>query len=385
MRQLHVITPGDHYSPRTGSAVPTVVHGICAGLPETEPTPGVLVAAGTYPDRYPDAEAIEYAPASPLPGPLGRLGRYLDVPVGLVAGRRPFSARAWAAALAAQRDWEPAHIIGHNAPQLPRLVDADRHRGVLYAHNHVLRSYGVREAGRALDRVHRIVAVSDALAGELSRHLPARLRARLVVVRNGVDNAFFARPEEDLDRDGPLRVAFIGRMIPDKGADVLLAAVGRMRHRADVRLTLVGSSGFSATDPLTAFEERIRRTAAADGPRVNVRPFVPRDRLPALLHAADVIVVPSRWPEPFALTVLEGMAAGAALVASDIGGIPEAAGGAALLVPPNDPDALAEALDALAADEGRRRHLVTAALAHARSRDWSVVGPELAAALGEES
>lgn len=53
-----------------------------------------------------------------------------------------------------------------------------------------------------------------------------------------------------------------------------------------------------------------------------------------VLRTADVVVVPSRWAEPFALTALEGMAAGAAVVASDIGGIPEAVGTAGILVPP---------------------------------------------------
>ena len=69
------------------------------------------------------------------------------------------------------------------------------------------------------------------------------------------------------------------------------------------------------------------------------------------------------------------------MVASDIGGIPEAAGGAALLVPPRDPDALAVALDSLAEDEPRRLRLVRASLERARARDWHVVGRELVLAL----
>lgn len=145
-----MITPGDHYSPNTGSAVPTVVHGLCQGLPAGEPRPVVVLERGTMQERYPSADPIEYQPAKRLPRPIARLSRYLDAPVGPALGRRPMAARGWAAALSAQGSWAPSIIIGHNAPQLPRLVDADRHRPVLYAHNHVLRTYGPREAGRAL-------------------------------------------------------------------------------------------------------------------------------------------------------------------------------------------------------------------------------------------
>jgi glycosyltransferase involved in cell wall biosynthesis len=65
------------------------------------------------------------------------------------------------------------------------------------------------------------------------------------------------------------------------------------------------------------------------------------------------------------------MAAGAAVIAADIGGIPEAVEDAGILVPPDDADALAGALGALADDEGLLEERRRAALAHARRRDWS--------------
>jgi glycosyltransferase involved in cell wall biosynthesis len=92
-------------------------------------------------------------------------------------------------------------------------------------------------------------------------------------------------------------------------------------------------------------------------------------------------VVPSVWPEPFALTSLEGMAAGAAVVASDVGGVPEAVGGAGLLVPPGDDAALAAALAGLADDREALAAARRRARAHAEARDWSVVRAELDAVL----
>lgn len=72
-RLIHVITPGDHFSPRTGSAIPTVVDGLSRATPSGQPRPAVLVARGTYPDRYDSADAIEYT----RPRPHNR-DRYVD-------------------------------------------------------------------------------------------------------------------------------------------------------------------------------------------------------------------------------------------------------------------------------------------------------------------
>jgi len=96
-----------------------------------------------------------------------------------------------------------------------------------------------------------------------------------------------------------------------------------------------------------------------------------------------VVVVPSRWPDPCPLTVLEGMAAGAAVVGSEIGGIPEMLRGAGTLVPPGDPQTLAEVLEALAADDALLERTAAACLAAAKARDWSRVRGELGAVLGQ--
>nr|WP_281360186.1 glycosyltransferase family 4 protein [Isoptericola halotolerans] len=177
-----------------------------------------------------------------------------------------------------------------------------------------------------------------------------------------------------------MRIVFVGRTIPDKGPAVLLDAVETL-DRDDVHVTVVGSAGFSATDPLTPYERRLRATAGRLGGRATVRPFVPRTEVPGLLASADVVVVPSVWPDPCPLTVLEGMAAGAALVASDVGGIPETVADAGTLVAPGDTAALASALGHLADDPVALATARRKARSHAEARDWSVVASELAAVL----
>ncbi|TGJ97841.1 hypothetical protein DLJ96_08035, partial [Actinotalea fermentans ATCC 43279 = JCM 9966 = DSM 3133] len=345
---VHVLTPGDHYSPRTGSAVPTVVDGLVRGASEGSAPSSVVVARGTYPDRYDGAHVIEYPQAPTRPW-----ARYTDAAASRVGLPRLGARRAFAATVRDQASWSPSYVFAHNAPQLVPLVDAARHQPVLYAHNQLLRTYGHRELARTLGPVHRIVCVSAFLADETTALLPPGLRDRVVVVHNGVDapsasgGASLAdRPE----RGDALHVVFVGRAIPDKGVDVVVDAVRRLA-RADVRLTVVGAAGFDAADPLTPYERDLRRRAAGTTVPTTFTGFLPRGEVREVLRTADVVVVPSRWPEPFALTALEGMAAGAAVVASDVGGIPEAVGTAGILVPPDDVGALAEALAALADDE----------------------------------
>ena len=374
--EVHVLTPGDHFSPRTGSAIPTVVDGLCAALPAgTTPRPRVAVADGTYPDRYASADAIGY----PL-APGRRLDRYVDAAAGRLGLPRPGVRRTLRPTLAGQDAWAPGVVLAHNAPQLVPLVH-DRHAAVLYAHNLLLRTYSEREATRVLGRAAAIVCVSGALAEQTAEHLPPALRDRLRVVPNGVDTARFA-PRADPARGERLRVVFVGRMIPDKGADVLLDAVARL-DRDDVELTLVGSQNFDAGATPSPFERDLRSRAAALGDRVRLLPFTPRAEVAEVYRQADVVVVPSRWAEPFALTVMEGMASGVPVVASAVGGIPEVMGDASVLVRPDDPAELAAALEALADDEALRRRIGAACRTWALAHDWTWSRSRLDAVLAE--
>jgi len=377
---IHLITPGDHYSPRTGSAIPTVVHGLSSARATGAPEPAVLVERGTYPDRYPSARAIEYerAPAWPLERVAPR--RFVDAGLAVLGLPRLVVRRTFRPAFADQGSWAPAFVVCHNSPQAIPLVDHRRHVPVLYAHNDILRSYSRRESGRLLENARLILCVSDSLAAQTADRLPPSLHPRIRVVRNGVDAAAFRRDREP-GAELPLRVAFVGRMQPEKGAAVLVDALRRL-DRDDLRLRIIGSQGFDPRATLSDFERDLRRAAEPLGDRVEFRPFVPRDEVARVLGSSDIVVVPSTWRDPMPLTVLEGMAAGAALVASDIGGIPEAVGDAGMLVPPGDPAMLATALARLADDPGLLRRTAAACRVQAERRDWSHVARELDEVLG---
>ena len=142
-----------------------------------------------------------------------------------------------------------------------------------------------------------------------------------------------------------------GRLVAQKGYPVLLAAAARWQQRDPVPLLVIAGEG-----PLAgALAEQARNTGIA------VRFLGQRTDIPALLGAADVVVVPSFW-EGQPLIAQEALRAGRPLVASRVGGIPDVTGeGAALLVPPGDPAALAGAVQSVLDDPGLAAKLGAAA------------------------
>jgi glycosyltransferase involved in cell wall biosynthesis len=97
------------------------------------------------------------------------------------------------------------------------------------------------------------------------------------------------------------------------------------------------------------------------------------------MSRAAIVVVPSRWAEPFGLVALEALASGAALICSPRGGLPEVAGDAALYADPDRPSEIAAAIRALAGDESRRAALAEAGWRRVQQFDVPVIAAQLAA------
>ena len=107
-----------------------------------------------------------------------------------------------------------------------------------------------------------------------------------------------------------------------------------------------------------------------------------RQNLPALYAGARAVVMPSRY-EGFGLPCLEAMACGAPVVAASAGALPETVGDAALLVPPDDAEAFADALVAAACDEAQRTQLVAAGRRRAAMFPWCATAELTDAAIGD--
>lgn len=386
---LHAITPGDHFSPRTGSAIPTVVDGLAAASRrDAAPFRHVVVLdRSTMRPRYDSAAVIEYTGAR---GPTKR-ERVVDLARGRIGLPRSAVARFYAPVAEAIRAHQPAIVLAHNAPVLPWLLRDTAHRVVLYAHNDLLRTYSRRESTRMLDRVAAIVCVGEALAERTRAVLTVPIAERVRVVENGVDCERFTPAAHgtgasSASRDGRLRIAFVGRMVSEKGPDVLIRAVERL-GRSDLEYLLVGSQGFARDAPLSPYEIELRslagRATAEWGAEIRFEPFVDRAALPELLRSADLLVVPSRWAEPSGLTAMEGLATGLPVIASRVGGLPDLIGSAGVLVEPDDPAALADAITTLADDPAARRRMSQAARDHAIAHDWSWAWSNLRRVLDE--
>jgi glycosyltransferase involved in cell wall biosynthesis len=181
--------------------------------------------------------------------------------------------------------------------------------------------------------------------------------ARVTVIRgSGIDLEHFTPLPEPPAPDGSVTVAFVGRMLTDKGVPVLVEALRRVRARGlELRLLLAGD-----TDPEnpTAIP---RATLEAWSREPGIRWLGPVADVRTVWRAAAIAVLPSRR-EGLPKSLMEAAACGRALVATDVPGCREIARADenALLVPPDDPAALAEALTALTTDPARRARFAAA-------------------------
>lgn len=194
-------------------------------------------------------------------------------------------------------------------------------------------------------------ARSVAISGEIARGLPGPS----VVIPNPYRERLFARTNT-----GPRRwaVGFLGRLVSDKGADLLLQALAGLPDAlADRRGVLIGDG------PERAALERQAETLGLSG-RVDFLGARREAEVAELLNQVEVLVVPSRWAEPFGIVALEGLACGCALVVSRRGGLPEAAGPGQAVFENDDAEGLRDRLAALLAEPGRRAEAVAAGQAH---------------------
>jgi glycosyltransferase involved in cell wall biosynthesis len=200
---------------------------------------------------------------------------------------------------------------------------------------------------RQYDKIDRFIAPSAFLRDVLvDGGIPA---SRIDIVPNPVAVDDPAPRKRGVSR----RFVYIGRLAPEKGILTLLDAVGRTREPG-ITVHLYG------TGPM---EAEIRERAVRENLPVELHGLSTRVQLARALADARALVLPSVWFENCPMSVIEAGAAGVPAIASSIGGIPELVVHAdtGLLVPPRDADALAHAIDTLAADVARSEALGNAA------------------------
>ncbi|MGB9496749.1 MAG: glycosyltransferase [Dissulfuribacterales bacterium] len=211
---------------------------------------------------------------------------------------------------------------------------------------------------KAMQKSIFMVGVSHAIATELRRQHPG-LSNKIRFVPNGVDDAFYTLPAgRDHFASSPLRLLFIGSLIPLKGLDVLLKALARINSLSSWTLTVVGDGpeGDHLRSLLTdlKIDKNIRFLGS-----------ISPDGIPQLMNDHHLLILPSHR-EGRPNVVLEAMAAALPVLATDIEGTRELVqhGKTGWLVPPGDVDALSGALDDLLSG---KRNLTAVGLA---GRQW---------------
>ncbi|PZS03265.1 MAG: glycosyltransferase [Pseudonocardiales bacterium] len=278
--------------------------------------------------------------------------RPVEIPAGGHCGTAVRSVRALRAVLA---DADLAHAHGLRAGWVATLAGLGVPTPLVVTwHNRVLATGAAGLTGAAVERVvarrsARTLATSADLA-DMARRRGAR-SVRLAPVAapplpapsRSVDDV-----RSELGAGCAQLVVVVSRLHPQKGLDVLVNAAARWRAATPPVLVVIAGEG-----PLRAeLDAQIARTG---GP---VRLLGRRDDVVDLLAAADVVVLPSRW-EARSLTAQEALRAGRALVATAVGGLPELVGDAALLIPPDDADALDRAVRRVLDDDRLRTDLAT--------------------------
>lgn len=240
---------------------------------------------------------------------------------------------------------------------------------------------GERVVAQLLAHARGILEVPDALVVPSARAtLPFEAlgvpHRRFQVVENGVDTqALRGLPPPGDDPTTPLRIGYLGTLIPSKGLDVLVRALQRLSPGA-AELHVHGN-----VVPYHGDDGYLTRTW------MGLRPF---DRLhyhgpyrtadlPQILAGIDVLAAPALWEEAFGLTVREALAAGRPVVASRIGGLQDALtdGEHGWLVPPGDVDALAAVLGRLAADRAELARAARACRERLHVRGFDAMAGEL--------
>ncbi|HEX5027278.1 MAG TPA: glycosyltransferase family 4 protein [Gaiellaceae bacterium] len=216
--------------------------------------------------------------------------------------------------------------------------------------------------GFLIERIDHRIAVSERARDSQARWLPGDYE----VVPNGV-----LVPESAPEGERDHRIVFAGRHEPRKGLQVLLRAWPELRRRTGLRLTVAGA------DPLAVRLLLTRLRVPDDG--IDVVGFLSQDELTRTLLSAKALVAPSIGQESFGMVLTRAFACALPAVASDIPGYREVlTPDVAVAVPPDDPDALVDAVADLVEDEPARARMGAAARTLALEEySWSRIAARL--------
>jgi len=261
-------------------------------------------------------------------------------------------------------------LILHNDPELAVLLRRHFPRAFIVHHFHNQIDASPRFRKKLSAAANVVTAVSD-FTGRWLESCYGLPTCSVRTIHNGVDCAHFTPARTP--PEGPPVINFVGRTGIEKAPDLLLKAAAKLAETgAKFSVQILGSNHWNRLE-MDDYQRELQRLAESledRGIPVRRPGHIPRQALPSELRRAHIHVVPSRWDEPFALTILEGMACGLATIASQTGGAPEVLGDAGMLFERDSVDGLAEILRRLVADPALRTDCARRARARAESFPW---------------
>lgn len=217
-------------------------------------------------------------------------------------------------------------------------------------------SYAVKPVGIAVHNRLKRGIVNRSTSVAISKPIADCFSTKSVIIPNPYDIRVFSNQAPGAERAGDL--VFLGRLVTEKGIDILLHALGQLRVKGLCPgLTIVGSGSELKPMQDLAVTLGIQEQVRFAGPKRG-------EELAAILNQHKILVVPSRYDEPFGVVALEGIACGCVVVGSSGGGLPEAIGPCGITFPNGDATALASALEKLLREPAERQQLLVNSPTH---------------------
>ena len=377
---IHVPVPGDHYSFHNGSAIMTLVYELSRKHVAAGGDSQIIVGRNTTYD-YPAGECVP-VDFGPLPT---RKQKIVDVALGRLGFPRFFINQTYKAGVKAIDPHFDGTIFIQNTPgparQFKRAIP--NAKVCVNVCNSLFHTYDSRELHRTVDGVDLVLFNCEFLANQMRTRLKRGLE-KLRVVHNGVDTHRFV-PRPELTPKDEVVILFVARMVPSKGADLLIRAALELHGKTrPFKLRIVGRESFDVNFPLSPYEVEIRRLAEPLGDSVEFIPYFDRHDILPVYQSASIFCAPSNYDEPCTLALPEAMACGIPSIASRRGGIPEVGADAIHYFDPPDTSTLARHLAYLIEDPQARFEWGNRARAQAEAMDWEVQYQALCRAIGME-
>ena len=238
----------------------------------------------------------------------------------------------------------------------------------------------LEELDRWINRARRIIAPSEWTRRDLEE-LYGVEPERVAVVPHGVDHSLF-HPTSSNRPPGRPYLLYLGGIEPRKNLPRLLQAFGALPGDLDLDLVVAGPAVRWNPEGPTEFDRAVALLPEAARRRIRPVGYTAGEAKARLIGDAVALVNPSLY-EGFGLQILEAMACGTPVLASNVSSMPEVAGDAAVLVDPVDVGAIRDAIDRLARDHSLRERLRAAGLARAAAFTWTETARRTASVLHE--